>query len=339
MANKKEAKGETITIKVEWIIWGILIIALILSIITRGFSQLPYNLKLPFANILGETAMDKDAVKEKVTKYINEELLQGQAIVEITEITDDPEDNLYKIILNIGGQEYESYVSKDGKYLYTERMEVTTPEEVEEVVADYPKQDIPDILLFTMSYCPYGNVAEEFVRPVYDLLKDKANIEPHYVIYSKDHGYEGEEYCLDPDNNYCSMHGIGELNQDVRELCVFKYQKDKFWDFVMAANTECTSNDVDECWEEVAKNIGIDIEQIKSCQANEAIALLEEEVKLNQEYDVSGSPTIIVNGKVYEGERSPESFKKAVCSSFNQEPEDCAQTLDETESSSGGSCN
>lgn len=334
--DKNQSDAKVISIKLEWILVGIMAVCLIVSVLTRGFSQLPLNLSLPFVdNILGKSSLDKEEVKERVTKYINEDLLQGQRVAEIVEIVEDEDDDLYKIKLKLNGQEFDSFVSKDGKYLYTERLEVV----IEEEIADYPKQDVPDVLLFTMSYCPYGNQAEDFVKPVYDLLKDKANIEPHYVIYNKDMGYEGEEYCLDAENKYCSMHGVGELNQGVRELCTFKYQKDKFWDFVMAANNECDASNIDECWEQVAQNVGIDTEQIKSCQANEAITLLEEEVKLNQQYSVTGSPTILINEKNYEGNRNPESFKKAVCASFNIEPEECAQTLEEEGSAPEGSCN
>jgi glutaredoxin len=335
MANKKNADPKTISIKVEWIVWGILAILLVASVLTRGFSQLPLNLKAPFLDkILGETAMSKEEIKEKVTKYINEELLQGQRTAEITDITEDEDDDLYKIVISLDGQDFDSYVSKDGKYLYTERMEVILADEV----ADYPKQDTPDILLFTMSYCPYGNQAEDFVKPVYDLLKDRINFEPHYVIYSSAQGYEGAEYCLDSENKYCSMHGIGELNQGVRELCTFKYQKDKFWDFVIAANSQCDSTNVDECWEQVAKDVGIDTEQIKSCQANEALDLLANEVSLNEQYNVSGSPTILINEKSFEGTRTPESFKKAVCAGFSAEPGECSQTLEDSGSGSEGQC-
>lgn len=336
MENTKQEKRATISIKLEWIIWGILILLTSVSVLTRGFTRLPFNLGNTFLNnILGEAEMDKEEVKEKVAKYINEELLQGQRTVEIIDITEDEDDDLYKIKISLDGQEFDSYVSKDGKYLYTERMEIVTKEDI----ADYPKSDTPDILLFTMSFCPYGNQAEDFVRPVNDLLKDRVNFEPHYVIYSSAQGYEGKEYCLDDENKYCSMHGVGELNQDVRELCVFKYQQALFWDFVMAINEKCDASNVDECWEQVAKDLMIDTGKIKSCQANEAIAFLEEEVRLTEQYNVTGSPSILINEKNYEGDRAPESFKKAVCAGFNNEPGECSQTLDETTDAAGGSCN
>lgn len=40
----------------------------------------------------------------------------------------------------------------------------------------------PNIKLFVMAYCPYGNQAETGLKPVADLLGDKIEIEPHYIF-------------------------------------------------------------------------------------------------------------------------------------------------------------
>ena len=101
--NKKNAKDKekapTVTIKLEWILLGILFIVFILSIFTAGFTQLPYNLKSPFSGLFkdGET-LTTDEIKERLTKFINEELLQGQGTAEITEVTLR---NRYKELLKI----------------------------------------------------------------------------------------------------------------------------------------------------------------------------------------------------------------------------------------------
>jgi len=322
---------------------GILGILLLASIFTRGFSSLPMGVKVPFLDsVLGTTAVDKEKVKEDTLRYINEQVLAGQSTAEIKSIEDDPDSDLYKITLVVAGQEYQSYVSKDGKFLYVDRMEIkleATADETTVASTDYPKQEKPTVLMFTMSYCPYGNQAEDMINPVYTLLKDNAQIEPHYVIYGKEQGYEGSEYCLDDNNTYCSMHGIQELNQDVRELCTYKYQQDKFWDFVMAANSDCTSANVDSCWEGVAQKVGLDVNKIKSCQQDEAIALLEKEVALNEQYSVTGSPTVFINEQKYSGSRTAEAFKTALCSAFTNSPEGCSQTLDDSTAATSGSCN
>ena len=55
------------------------------------------------------------------------------------------------------------------------------------------KSDKAKIDFYVMSYCPYGNQAEDGMSPVAALLNDKINFEPHYVIYGN-YGGGGPKY-------------------------------------------------------------------------------------------------------------------------------------------------
>jgi len=44
------------------------------------------------------------------------------------------------------------------------------------------KSQKPELKFFVMSFCPYGNQIEDVLRPVFDLIKDKADITPHYIF-------------------------------------------------------------------------------------------------------------------------------------------------------------
>lgn len=305
---------------------GVLLIA---SIFTGGF-----GLKQGTAvEVLSAQEAGKKAVD-----YINNNLLQPgtSAILQSAE----EKGELYNVKLNIGGRAYDSYVTKDGKLLFTQAINLDeTPETPKQPpTQDIPKTATPDVKLFTMTFCPYGNQAEEAMHPVVEALKGKVDVEPHYVIYSNYRG-GGPQYCLDKESKYCSMHGIQELNQDVRELCVYKYQKDKYWDFVMKINEKCSAQNVDSCWEAIAKEKGIDTEKIKTCQKDEAIELLKREVGLNEKYGVRGSPTLVINDATYQGGRTPEAFKQAICSAFTTEPSECSETLSGSAASSpAGGC-
>ena len=46
-----------------------------------------------------------------------------------------------------------------------------------------------------------------------------------------------------------------------------------------------------------------------------------------QQYGVGGSPTFVLNGKVVSVSRSAEAIKQAICSSFNEPPEECSVAL------------
>ncbi|MFA5888255.1 MAG: thioredoxin domain-containing protein, partial [Candidatus Nanoarchaeia archaeon] len=103
----------------------------------------------------------------------------------------------------------------------------------------------PQIDFYVMSYCPWGNQAEEAIEPVYNLLKGKADFKPHYVFYSNYQGV-GPGYCLDAESKYCSMHGVQEANQDIREMCVAKYEgMDAWFNFATDMNTKCSSTNAD----------------------------------------------------------------------------------------------
>jgi len=79
-----------------------------------------------------------------------------------------------------------------------------------------------EVDFYVMSYCPYGDIAEEALEPVYRVLKDNVNFNPKYIFYNNYQG-GGPAYCIDAESKYCSMHGVQEANQGIRELCVEKY--------------------------------------------------------------------------------------------------------------------
>lgn len=190
---------------------------------------------------------------------------------------------------------------------------------------------------YVMSYCPYGNQAEEAIEPVYRLMKDKVSFNPHYVIYANYKG-GGADYCI-ADGKYCSMHGIQEVHQDIRELCVAKYLgMDKYFDFILAMNKKCSSANADTCYEQVAKDLKLDVNKIKTCQEKESIELAANEFNLNQQLGVSGSPTVFINDLDYNGGRTPQAYLDAICAKFSTKPNECSQKLAGAANTPVGGC-
>jgi len=279
--------------------------------------------------------ISSDEASKKAMDYINNMLSQqGHPAASLVEIKS--ENGIYAIKIKVEDQDYTSYITKDGKVLFPQGIVI--PENTEEPkTSEITKKDKTEAMLFVMSFCPYGNQAEDLMKPVIDLIKNKADISLHYVVYSNYNG-GGAQYCIDKDSKYCSMHGIQEMNQDVRELCVQKYQKDKLWDFVLEINSKCTSANVDSCWAGVAKGVGVDTEKVKKCQKEEALLLAEAELQLNQKYGISGSPQLVINDAEYQGNRTAEAYKQGICSGFNNPPTECSQKLDETTEAASGGC-
>ncbi|KUK83185.1 MAG: hypothetical protein XD98_0406 [Microgenomates bacterium 39_6] len=263
--------------------------------------------------------------------FITTEVLPDQEI-EIADIKDLG--SVYSFEITIPNQgEFISYVTKDGHFVFPSGYDT---EEFRNQVSsgeislndsgpkEMPKSDRPQVQLFLMSFCPYGNQAEEIMMPVVDLLGEVADIVPRYIVSRAG-------------SSYSSLHGEQELNQDVRELCVYKYQPEKFWDFLKEVNANCSYENADTCWTGPARTVGIDIGKISQCEKEEFSNLLDQEIALTEQHDVSGSPTLLINNTLYRGNRTAEDFKQAICSAFNNPPEECSVILgDEAEAAQGG---
>jgi len=307
----------------------VLFAALVASILTGGFG-------------LTEKIFPKNAkaIAEKTVKFVNENLLQEGTQANLKDSNCLQKVGLCKFTVEVNSQSFDSYVSDDGKLLFTEAIDMakataaqssqpSTPQNI-------PKGDRPEVKLYVMSYCPYGIQAEDLMIPAVNLLGGKVDFKLGYVIYSdyaKKAGGKATDYCLDETEKYCSMHGRNELDQDVRALCVQKYMPEKLWQFVAAINQNTSVSDVADKWSGIAASLGINVQKIQSCQKNEAEDLLAQELADNAKYGVEGSPTLLINETLYSGNRTSEDFKQAICSGFNQIPKECETTLE----SSGGS--
>ena len=302
--------------------------------------SLIYNITNASGNTSGSN-INPNEISAKTVDYLNKNVLNGQATAKIDSITEKA--GLYNVQLDISGRKFDSYVTKDGKLLFPQAIDLEAPPAEQQAASQqpaqqgYPKTDKPNVKMFVMSFCPFGQQAENGLGPALATLGDTVELEPHFVIYSN-YGGGGPNFCLDKENKYCSMHGIQELNEDVRQLCLWKYQKDKFWDYVNKINSEASSRDVDSKWEGIAKAVGVNVDKIKACQKDEALALLQKEVEANQKYDVSGSPSVFINDASHSGARTPESYKTAICSAFNTAPSSCGVALSNTGAVAAGGC-
>ena len=73
-------------------------------------------------------------------------------------------------------------------------------------VFEAKKSDKPEFQFYVMSFCPFGNDAEDVIKPVFDLLGKSADIRPQY-IFSKVEG-SLNDYCQKnvPDPANCQMY-------------------------------------------------------------------------------------------------------------------------------------
>lgn len=203
------------------------------------------------------------------------------------------------------------------------------------------KTEKPVVELFVMSFCPYGNLAEDTLYPVVELLQDRVDWRVHYIV-------------SESSGNIVSLHGEPEVLQNERELCVRElYDADKFWKFVTQVNSLCGTTSYDSsgktlaeagaCWAEVAVELSLDTNNITTCVSNNGASLLGKEIEITEENNVSGSPTLFINGikdsqTVYQYGNS-EAYKNLICSAFTDRPEECNSELASSTVGTSGSCN
>lgn len=287
-----------------------------------------------------------EEAKAKALDFVNNNLMRPGTEVSLKEAGEDY--GMYKIVINVPGQngsdEFETYITKDGKKFFPQIMDIEETKEASEKAeadqaqanASIPKTDKPKVELFVMSFCPYGVIAEKAMSPVFDLLKDKADIQVRFIASIQD----GESI-----DKVKSLHGAIEGIEDARQLCVAKnYDQEKLWQYINEINEKCypiyRNGDkvYQECWETAARNAGLNINTLNTCVENDGPGLIQAEDKTAKGYGVSGSPTLMINGQRYNGARSAEAFKTAICNAFNTAPEECASALDSTSEAASGGC-
>lgn len=268
--------------------------------------------------------LSMEAATEKAMAFINENLLGPGMTASLKEASD--EGKVYKVHLevkegeNILG-EFDSYTSKDGKFVFPEGYDLDattapTTQNGDNTSAEIPKSDKPNVELFVMSFCPYGNQAEDTTLPVYNLLKDKVNWNIHYIVSVND-------------GAVASLHGQPEVDENEREACVLQESGiDKWWQFVTYVNSNCGSDG--SCWQTAAENAGLDASAINDCVSSKGLSLMTDEAAAANAAGVSGSPTLIINGvetsSVYQYGNS-QAYLDAICSGFNSAPQECSQQL------------
>jgi protein-disulfide isomerase len=278
---------------------------------------------------------DKDKIGQSAIDFINNNLVEGVDKATLVSVEEDA--GLYKVTTSYKGQNIPVYVTKDGKYMFLSQpldMSQSLPKPQQNTGKfDAPDKDVPDVELYVMSFCPFGVQAENTMKPVFDLLKDKVNFKIRFIA-----NVNGDDY-----KSVSSLHGFTEAMEDLRQICIMKYySKETYWNYLIDFNAKCYSSYRDEkaldaCWREVAKKFNIDDKRIDDCsKSKEALDLLKVDEQLTTKYGVRGSPTLIINGATYNGARTPEAFKQAVCSGFKNPPSECNQTLEGSTVSTSG---
>lgn len=276
-----------------------------------------------FPNILGQS---NDKIAQIAVDYINNNGLSSSpaTLVGVSE-----ESGLVKVKIEIAGNQFDSYVSKDGKLLFPQAIIMSASESDSspdqsastsgggpKTVDEIEKVDNPMLDAYVVSKCPYGL---QMQRAMAEAVKEQ----PALAQYIKAR-YIGN--VSSSGTTIEAMHGSAEATENLRQICIREEQPAKYWDYI---SCHIQAGETTQC----ETSTGVDSVALAACtsDASRGVAYAQKDFDLNTQYGITGSPTLILNGtEISEfnfGGRSADAIRVMVCGSFNSEPSFCSTTL------------
>ncbi len=277
------------------------------------------------SEVAPEGELTNQQVAQKAVGYINDNFLQGQGEASLGERIIE-EHGTIKFKVNYQGQEIDSYATKDGVLFFPQAInldeELTQTSSNQETAPQKSCEEITKetqslLEAFVVSQCPYGlqmqRILAEVVKNIPSL---KENIEVRYIG-----SISGGEIT--------AMHGTEEAQENLRQICL-REETDEYWDYI---SCHIKKGDVNNCLTEV----GINQNQLDNCMTDDSRGLkyAQEDFSLQEEHNVTGSPTLILNNEQAQeswfGGRTAEAVKTLLCCGFDNQPGVCSQKLDENQ--------
>ena len=310
----------------NWKIYLPIIIAILLVIILIGMDKAK-------SSSFGLAFQPGQKAAQQAIDFINKNMLQGQtASLESIEAVS----GVYKFKLRIEDNAYDSYVTKDGKILFTSGVEIspvtstpttTKAAAVKQTCADLAKTEAPVLEVFVVSKCPFGLQMQRILSEVVKSIPEAAK-------------YMKVEYIGEVSGNkVTSMHGDEEAQENLRQVCIREEQANKYWNYI---SCHIKKGDVNSC----LTTAKIDANTLTACieDINKGVAYIQKDFENQDKYndtpeckkdstkcDVGGSPALILNGKAVSefdfGGRTAEALKTVLCCGFNNQSGFCSQKL------------
>jgi len=271
--------------------------------------------------------------------YLNANIAQAGATAVLTSVTET--NGVYKIGAIYQARNISLYATKDCSFLFTSSYNLKSSTTPTPAVSPTPtpvpepvKSARPSTELFVMSFCPFGVQAETAMEPVTRLLGSKADIRVRYIATI-------QGTTLD---SIKALHGPVEAKENLRQLCIAKYYPSKLWPYIVDFNANCYSlrqnaSGMEACLAATTKKTSIDNAKIEACATgSEGLDLMKADEAVTTANKITGSPTILINGQKYAGQRTADGYKQAICARFNTPPAECNTNLSAQAAAASGSC-
>ena len=165
--------------------------------------------------------------------------------------------------------------------------------------------------MFVMSQCPYGAQAMIAANEVVEHFGKDITLNVHFIG-----GIEGDTLS--------SMHGPGEVDEDVREICAAaKYDKNHQFTKYLACRSK---NPRDPAWQACAKSSGMDETVMQKCFDGEGKALLRKSFELANSLKIGASPTFLSNNRREFNAVDAATLQKQFCTD-NPDVEGCKRPI------------
>jgi hypothetical protein len=303
---------------------GAIAIAVIISLVA---------IILATGNPLAPSPVPPQDCGRAVISYLNVNLVEAGSTAELVSVTE--RNGVYEVTIRYKERNIPLHATRDCTLLFTTSFDLKGGTPLTPTPAHEPvKSSRPSAELFVMAFCPYGTLAEGAMDPVAGLLGTKADITVRFIA-----SVEGTTV-----DSVSSLHGPAEAKEDLRQLCISRYYPAQFWAYLSAFNRDCypgwqNATFLDACRANTTRSLGMDAQKIETCATgSEGLGLLQTDEAAGVGYDVQSSPTLIINGQLYSGARTPEAYKQAICSRFDTPPAECGTALSSQAATSSGGC-
>jgi predicted DsbA family dithiol-disulfide isomerase len=161
------------------------------------------------------------------------------------------------------------------------------------------RRRVLSVELFKMSLCPFCPKVEGTLSEVARAIPERVSLRVTHIVR------------VDAKGGFDSLHGEAELDEARRQVAVFRFYPAKYWDY--AAWRAKNPGEAD--WESACRRLGISVARVKgSVASGESDEILRRQAHRAGRLRVSGSPTLYLGGRRYEGGTGRLEILRAVCS-------------------------
>ena len=305
--DEKEGSGWFTKISSWKTITGLVIVLLLVSLFTHGFTFSEKN------TVTGATVatVTLHEAEQKALTYVNTQLLQPpfQATVQSSQELE----TLYKVTLAVAGQTVDSYVTKDGKLFFPQALNLDAPPAGSNTnkneagtakpaqVMDVSVDDDPalgeanapvTIIEFSDYQCPFcGKFFTETEGQLRKEYVETGKVKLVYRDFPLEFHPEAEPAALAAD---CAN------------------EQGKFWEYhdLLFTNQAELSDANYKKW---AADLGLDTTKFNTCYKKlKYLDEVKKDMADGQKYGVSGTPAFFVNGKMITGAQPYAIFKQEI---------------------------